>query len=201
MGGFTLVELLVALSLLAMIALIGVAMLRVSIDSQARIAARVDDISRLDRLHAIMTQDFSQAVGRNRRGFDGASIAAFVGSTRAVALVRIGRVPLANSSASTVESLVYRFAEQGWWRSATRADGHVAGTGDVLQGELRDVRLSYRGAAGVWFDSWDSQEYNVRLPHAVRVVFTPLDGAPLEFLFLIGPQPWPAAVAAREERP
>ncbi|HWW57178.1 MAG TPA: prepilin-type N-terminal cleavage/methylation domain-containing protein, partial [Sphingopyxis sp.] len=78
--GFTLVEMLVALSIFALIAAMGVGLLRSSIDTQDAVQGRLKGMSGINRLRAVMANDLAQAVQRSTRGPAGEAVPAFVGS-------------------------------------------------------------------------------------------------------------------------
>ena len=60
--GFTLVEMLVALSLFAAIAAMGVSLLRSSVDTQEAVQTRLKAMSGMNRIRAVMANDLAQAV-------------------------------------------------------------------------------------------------------------------------------------------
>jgi general secretion pathway protein J len=65
--GFTLVELMVALFLFAMIATAAVAAMTFSLQAEESLSAREAAIGRLETAHAVMKADFAQAVARPAR--------------------------------------------------------------------------------------------------------------------------------------
>jgi general secretion pathway protein J len=73
--GFTLVEMLVALSLFAAIAAMGVSLLRSSVDTQEAVQTRLKAMSGMNRIRAVMANDLAQAVQRPTRGAAGAAVA------------------------------------------------------------------------------------------------------------------------------
>jgi general secretion pathway protein J len=197
--GFTLVEMLVALSIFAVIASIGVGLLRASAGTQAAVQDRLSAMGAVNRLRAIMANDLAQAVLRPGRGPDGAAIPAFRGDAQGFAFVHRGRAAL-DDSGGAVQRVEYRLTS-GEWRRATAAqpDGAALGEGDALLREVGAASLRYRDASGAWRDNWSSDSER-RLPLAVEVSLTRGARAPLVLLFQTGPTLLPPPPPA-EPRP
>lgn len=70
-AGFTLVETLIALSVFALIALGGVALLNITVSSQERLDAASDQTRELQRLQAVLRADIGQMVERTSRAQNG----------------------------------------------------------------------------------------------------------------------------------
>lgn len=194
--GFTLVEMLVALSLFAMIAAIGVGLLRSSIDTQDAVQARLKVMGGINRLRALMANDLAQAVQRPTRGIAGESVPAFVGTPTGFALVHSG---LGDADRALprpgVERVAYALAG-GEWRRAVQPmlDGTAPGEGDRLAGDVSAAAVRYRDERGNWSESWSSEPGD-RLPRAVEVRLTRTGRAPLTLLFLTAPTVPPAPAA------
>jgi len=185
--GFTLIEMLVALSIFAVIAGIGVGLLRASVDTQGAVQDRLGAMSAVNRLRAIMANDLAQAALRPGRGPDGNPVPAFRGDAQSFAFVHRGRTTLAGGEDSAVQRVVYRLIDKEWRRAtASHADGAAVGEGDALLRGVSAAQLRYRDATGVWRDSWSS-DAEQRLPVAVEVVLTRDQRAPLALMFQTGP--------------
>lgn len=185
--GFTLVEMLVALSIFAAVAAMGVALLRSSVDTQDAVQARLKAMSGTNRLRAIMANDLAQSLPRATRGPSGEPMPAFAGSDRGFAFVHGGAASLAGTPRPGVERVAYALAG-GEWRRAVQPmlDGTPLGDGDRLVGEVRSVAVRYRGDDGAWASSWNSGSDDL-MPRAVEVTLTREGRAPLVMLFLTGP--------------
>ncbi|MGB3793225.1 MAG: type II secretion system protein GspJ, partial [Sphingopyxis granuli] len=105
--GFTLVEMLVALSLFAAIAAIGVGLLRSSVDTQDAVQARLQAMSGTNRLRAVMANDLAQAVQRSTRGPAGEAVPAFLGSATGFAFVHAGAAAHDGAPRPSVERVGY----------------------------------------------------------------------------------------------
>lgn len=200
-GGFTLVEMLVALSLFAAIAAMGVGLLRSSIDTQDAVQGRLKAMGSVNRLRALMANDLAQVLPRATRGPSGEAVPAFVGSENGFAFVHGGAGSLETGSRPDVERVAYAFAG-GEWRRAVQPmlDGAAPGEGDRLIGEVAGVALRYRDDQGQWGGSWISDPGD-RLPRAVEVRLTRHGRAPLVMLFLTAPAPPPSTVPVKDGVP
>ncbi|HMP45093.1 MAG TPA: type II secretion system minor pseudopilin GspJ [Sphingopyxis sp.] len=194
--GFTLVEMLVALSIFAAIAAMGVAMLRSSVDTQDAVQARLQAMGGINRVRAVMANDLAQALPRSTRRPSGEAVPAFVGSETGFAFVHGGAASLEGAPRPDVERVAYAFAG-GEWRRAVQPmlDGTPLGDGDRLAGDVAAVAVRYRDAAGQWSGVWTSAPGD-RLPRAVEVRLTRRGREPLVMLFQIAPTPAPPPQAA-----
>ena len=185
--GFTLVEMLVALSIFAAIAAMGVALLRSSVDTQDAVQERLKAMGGINRLRAVMANDLAQAVQRSTRGPAGEAIPAFIGSSNGFAFVHGGAGSLDGSSRPNVERVGYALVG-GEWRRATQPmlDGVALGDGDRLVGEVAAVAVRYRDERGNWSESWTSEPGD-RLPRAVEVRLTRTGREALTMAFLTAP--------------
>ena len=77
-AGFTLVELLVALAIFALISVAGVTLLRSGSDTQLAVKDRLEDLSRSNRLANAIEGDLAQAVARPVRDQAGEPVPAFI---------------------------------------------------------------------------------------------------------------------------
>lgn len=189
--GFTLVEMLVALSLFAAIAAIGVGLLRSSIDTQDAVHDRLKAMGGINRLRAVMANDIAQALPRSTRGPSGEAVAAFAGSETGFALVHGGAASLDGGPRPNIERVAYTLTG-GDWRRAVQPmlDGTPLGDGDRLVGEVTGAAVRYRDDKGQWGSNWTSEPGD-RLPRAVEVRLTRQGRAPLVMLFLTAPAPVP----------
>lgn len=189
--GFTLVEMLVALSIFAVIAAMGVALLRSSVDTQDAVQARLKGMSGVNRLRAVMANDLAQAVPRATRGQAGDPVPAFTGSSNGFAFVHAGAASLDGSPRPNVERVAYAMTGGEWRRAAQpMLDGSALSDGDRLIGDVSGAAVRYRDAQGNWSEGWTSDPGD-RLPRAVEVRLTRTGRAPLTMLFLTGPTPPP----------
>ena len=189
-GGFTLVEMLVALSLFAAVAAMGVGLLRSSVDTQDAVQERLKAMGGVHRLRAVMANDLAQTLVRPTRGPAGERVPAFAGSPTGFAFVHGGAgAGTGGGPRPGIERVVYVLREGEWRRAAQpMLDGSAPGDGDRLADDVAAVAVRYRGDDGVWNDHWSSDPGD-RLPRAVEVRLTRGARAPLTMLFLTAPVP------------
>lgn len=199
-SGFTLVEMLVSLSLFAAIAAMGVGLLRSSVDTQDAVQARLQAMSGVNRLRAVMANDLAQALPRATRGPSGEAVPAFVGSSTGFAFVHGGAATLDGGPRPDIERVGYALTG-GEWRRAKQPmlDGTALEEGDRLAGDVTAAQVRYRDDKGLWSDGWTSEPGD-RLPRAVEVRLTRTGRAPLVMLFLTAPTP-PALPGAEGVQP
>ena len=190
-NGFTLVEMLVALSIFAAIAAMGVSLLRSSIDTQDAVQGRLQAMGGFNRLRAVMANDLAQALPRATRGLSGEDVPAFIGTSTSFAFVHAGAGGTGAGPRPDIERVGYALMG-GEWRRASQPmlDGTALGAGDRLIDEVASVAVRYRGIDGNWSDTWSSG-VNDQLPRAVEVRLTRRGRAPLTMLFLTAPTPPP----------
>lgn len=199
--GFTLVEMLVALSIFAVIASIGVGLLRASVNTQGAVQDRLGAMGAVNRLRSIMANDLAQAALRPARGPDGTMLPAFRGDGQGFAFVHRGRAAVDADGVPAVQRVEYRLTNGEWRRaSALRTDGIALGEGDALAREVRGVTVRYRDERGAWQESWNSETAQ-RLPAAVEVVLARGNRTPLLMRFATGPVLPPPLPETQEEQP
>lgn len=185
--GFTLVEMLISLSLFAAIAAMGVGLLRSSVDTQDAVQDRLKAMGGVNRLRAVMANDLAQAVQRSTRGPSGEAVPAFIGSDSGFAFVHGGAGALDGGPRPAVERVGYARVGTEWRRAVQpMLDGTAMGEGDRLIGDVSAVAVRYRDDKGAWGSVWTSEPGD-RLPRAVEVRLTREGRAPLLLLFLTAP--------------
>lgn len=193
--GFTLVEMLVALSIFAAIAAMGVGLLRSSVDTQDAVQERLKAMGGINRLRAVMANDLAQAVQRSTRGPAGEAVPAFIGSSNGFAFVHGGAGSLDGNPRPNVERVAYARVGSEWRRAIQpMLDGTPLGEGDRLVGDVAGVAVRYRDERGDWSESWNSEPGD-RLPRAVEVRLARTGRESLTMLFLTAPTLPPPPVA------
>lgn len=189
-GGFTLVEVMIALAIFSMLAVAGVAILSFSVRAGAASGARLDDAAALDRTVSILSADLGQAVDRPVRDEAGTVRPAFVGESGPAAapmlqLVRLGWTNLDDSPRATVQKVAYQLDGGALERIAwPHPDGAAPLPPAVLMTGVREVRLRYR-IAGAWSDRWDGAA-GTALPQAMELTLVRQDGTVWHDMFLVG---------------
>lgn len=182
-GGFTLVEMLVALVIFALLSAAGVGILRASVDTQSAVELRLGQIAGLGRLHALLSSDLGQAVDRPTRAASGER-PAFDGDARGMRFVRLGWANIDQEARSDLQRVEWLFDDQALARTGfKRLDGDDQGSrGAPIARELAGATLRYRMSDGSWAGAFRSSE-QAPLPAAVELTITPVQGAPVVMVF------------------
>ncbi|ADV26793.1 general secretion pathway protein J [Pseudoxanthomonas suwonensis 11-1] len=160
-GGFTLVEVLVALSVFALLATAAVGVMAWSADQQGAVRARMERLAELQRAHALLEADLSQAALRRvRRGNGVAEASAFVAAPPGdrirplLGFVRHGWENPDAAPRASMQYVEYRLVDDRLERS-TRPwlDGAASGPPQVVLEGVESVRTHFH-AYRQWSDGW-----------------------------------------------
>ena len=186
-AGFTLVEMLVALTIFSLLAAAGVGILRASVDTQAAVEARLADVGAIGRLHALLSSDVGQAVLRPTRG-PGGERPPFIGESRSMELVRAGWENLDGEPRSNLQRVEWRLDQGGLARIGHRQlDGGDEAPPAIIARSVEQAAFRYRGAAGDWASVWQSTTQEP-LPAAIELSLQ-FDGQPpLVFVIALPPR-------------
>lgn len=195
-AGFTLIELMVALFIFAMLSAAGVMLLSGSVGAQVVVQQRLDGLSEVQRAASLMTVDFAQAVPRINRTRTGTLAPAFFAAggnqaDPAVQFVRTGRDNPDGLDRSGLQKLEYGVIDGRLIRRAyPQVDGAEAERAAVLLDGVSSVALRFRGADGVWRADWQTTD-PLAMPRAVELIVVRRDAGPIRLLFLVGVDPVP----------
>lgn len=200
-AGFTLVELLVALAIFAMISVAGVTLLRSGSDTQIAVKNRLEEHSRLNRLYNAIEGDLAQAVARPVRDQAGGPLPAFMESDAAVpgalfAFVRAGWSNYDEAPRAGLQRVAYVLDRGALKRiSWPMLDGSAPMDAAVLIENVTAANLQFRDEKGEWRSDWTATDA-ASLPRAVEIRLTVQGQTERRMLFLVGPQirPKPKAV-------
>jgi general secretion pathway protein J len=182
-AGFTLVEMLIALTIFGMLTAAGIALLTLTVRTQETSDRLLGEVGQLRRLGALMTADLGQAAARPSRDRDGRPRAAIAGSALTHALVRRG------GAEGALQRVEYRFESGRLERLAyDRVDGESRPVVIVLLDNVRALRLRFRGRDGGWRDAWEPTDADA-LPRAVELVSRDDAHGSVRMLFLLGGGP------------
>lgn len=191
--GFSLVEMLAALAVFALIAAAGVGVLSHAAASQGATQARMARVGELQRAHALLSADLGQAAPRRTRNAAGAgAVQAFTGTAEPgqgllLALVRHGWDNPHGAPRASLQYVEYRLREDRLERSTRpMLDGAALDPPQTLIAGVRRVQLRYR-YQNEWMDGWPGGVD--RVPEALRITLE-LDGlGTVEQWFLMPGQP------------
>lgn len=187
-SGFTLVELLVALTIFALISAAGVTLLRASIDTQTAVSKRLGEGGGVNRLRSILATELASAQPRPVRDSGGNALPAFIGGAGAIAFVHAADSGTAEGTLSRS-----RYALEGGAlvrQASDRIDGATPGDAAPLVRDVTAARWRYRDQDSGWSDAWAPND-PARLPRAVELTLEQRGGSPLVLRFLVAPDGLP----------
>lgn len=186
--GFTLVELLIAILLFALLSAAATALLSFGVDARARTSERLDTLAAIARTRALLTADLGQAAPRLWRDATGASQPAFAGNSTGTVLrfVRRGWRNEGGAARASLQRVEYRLNGDRLERiSWPLVDGSAPTTPALLIGGVGALRLRFHDN-GQWHDRWDP-EMRDELPDAVEVTLASNAIPELRQAFIVGP--------------
>lgn len=185
--GFTLVEMLIALSIFGMITAAGVTLLSVSARTQESSDRILAELGEIRRVHALMTGDLGQAAPRLYRNEEGRVQRAFAGDAGDQEMLLIfTRRGWDDGEGSGVQRVGYRLREGSLERlSYAHVDGGGAAVAVHLLSDVRALRLRYRDREGAWLENWQPSE-GTRLPVAVELVTDSAAHGVVRQVFVVG---------------
>lgn len=190
--GFTLVEMMVALFIFALITAAGVTLLSVGVRAQAAATRELESTGGLRRMSVLLANDLAQAVPRTARGGDGAVIRAFTGNDGTSDPLVMGYVRAGWSNPDGVmRAGVQRVdivlnAGKLERRGYRDIDGDSPVATVVLADDVATVSTRYRDDKGEWRPRWDNALLNT-MPVAVELTVTRGKQPPVTMAFVTGP--------------
>ena len=186
-NGFTLVEMLIALSIFGMLTAAGVTLLGVTARTQETADRLLEEVGEVRRVGALLNADLAHAVPRIYRGTDGGAQRAFAGTggdaPELLAFVRRGWNA---GEGGGLQRVGYRLRGDTLERLAfAEVDGRADAVAVALLDDVRRVRLRYRDEEGAWLDRWDPTDAS-DLPNAVELITETETHGLVRQLFLVG---------------
>ena len=183
--GFTLLEVLIAVAIVALISVLGYRALAALSDSETRLAAEATRWRTLDLFFARLEGDLRQAMPRPAR-LSEAREAAWAGASDAagngVLVFSRAGPEFTLEAASAGQRLGYRFREGTvevlYWASYDRPRG-LDPTAYPLVDGVTAFQLAYLTKDGAWIDTWPGTGES-ELPRAVKVDLTLASGETIE---------------------
>lgn len=186
-AGFTLVEMMIALTIFGMLTAAAVTLLSLTARTRETSERRLAELGELRRLGALLTADLAQAAPRSFRDQAGRRRPAFAGAAGDSAMLMVFvRRGWDAGEGGALQRVAYRLRDDRLERlGAARVDGGAAGTAVTLLDRVLALRLRYRDEDGAWRERWDPTD-PAELPAAVELV-TDSDGhGMVRQLFLVG---------------
>lgn len=193
LSGFTLLELLIALSIFGVVSLMAFSGLDSSLKTRERIEAQADRLSQLQKSFHLMRQDFEHAVPRpvrdqlgdlNRKN-------AFLPVENGVLFTRGGRENPLNIKRSNMERVGWGIKEnklvRARWQALDQPNEQIIDEIAYLEG-VESLSFRYMGDDGRWIEQWpplNTLEEGPELPRAVEVNVSLSDLGNISRIFLL----------------
>jgi general secretion pathway protein J len=189
--GFTLVEMLVALTIFALLAAAGVGLLRSSVDTQEAVGSKLADLAATERLRLLLASDLGQAVDRRSRDSGGVERLPFVGDATGLRLVRGGWIAADGKGALQA----VRWSVEGN-RMLRLGQASVDGDAQEIPAELLDevtqAAFRFRRPDGKWRNAWIPKPSEPPLPSAVELTVRRGSEAAVRMIVALPPSEAPA---------
>ena len=190
MKGFTLIEMMVALLIFALITAAGVAVMSSTLTNQGAVRVRVERYAELQRMRALVKADLSQAATRRTRGEDGlpaptafAGVSPWVVGGPLLAFTRRGYENPDQAPRASMQYVEYALVEGRLERRTRPAlDGARLGPAQVVLTDVESIQSAYL-FDGVWRPTWRG-EATADIPAAVRLNVKLKDLGEIDQLFL-----------------
>lgn len=159
--GFTLLELLIALSVFAVIAALAYGGLGTVLQGEAELARQSEQLAGLQRAFLLMGQDIEQYIPRPIRNEFGDTRAALQGGALALEFTRAGWPNPLGQQRSSLQRVAYAL-EQGalyriYWNVLDRAQDSAPQRAALLDG-VEAFSLRYLDNTLAWHDQWPPRE-------------------------------------------
>lgn len=191
--GFTLVELLIALFIFSIMAMLAYGGLRLMIDGSRQLERAANDLASLQRVYLFLQQDLEQAISRPVRDEFGTLESAFTGGSDQLllALTRSGGEGLIRGT-SDLHRVEYHLKagilERRVWSTLDRVQDSELSRLRLAQ-ELQDITLRFIDYdATQWQQSWPpgGATQSAQLPRAVEITITMEQTGDVTRLFVLG---------------
>jgi general secretion pathway protein J len=189
-GGFTLLEILLALFIFAIISLILTATLHNILNNQSRLQQRSQSFAEVQITLMLFSRDFEQIVNRPILNFSGTPETALVGYAQQITFTHAGFDNPGNvEHRSTLQRARYRLESGKLIREVWPVldqSPHTQPTKRILMKDITDLRFSYLTEQGRLEKIWpgNDKEKN-KLPRAIQVYLMTKQWGKISQLFII----------------
>lgn len=192
--GFTLIEILIALAIFAILATLTSSVLYQAFNARARVNIQADKLSNLQMAVSLLQQDIVQAVNRPIRGNDMHLFPGFVGQPSYVEFTRDGSAnPKALEQRSTLKRIAFVCEDnkllRRTWATLDPLDRNVYDN-KILLDNLTNCSFAYVNQALQTLTEWRENAVNQNqskepLPKAIQVNLSLQDWGNISLLFII----------------
>jgi general secretion pathway protein J len=155
--GFTLLELLVALAIFAIMAVMAYSGLHSVLQASARLEQEMQRLAEVQTAFTLFSRDAMQAFPRPIRNEWGDPLSALAGDATSLEFTRAGWNNPLNQPRSNLQRVAYRLENREfyrlYWNVLDRAQDSRPER-ILLLGEVHRLRLRYRDQGGQWHDQW-----------------------------------------------
>lgn len=191
-GGFTLLEMLVALAIFALLSVMSYSGLRSVLEQQSVTALEAESLGRLQKIYLLMQRDFEQVVPRAVRDEYGEELPPLAGG-ETLQLTRGGWNNPLDHPRSTLQRVGYAYTDgqlvRYTWVVLDRAQDSVP-LEQPLTKEITSMEVRYLDAGGEWKTSWPDQTAAINkttptltLPRALEITLEHKQYGELVWLF------------------
>ncbi|MBB4615135.1 type II secretion system minor pseudopilin GspJ [Novosphingobium taihuense] len=187
-NGFTLVEMLIALALFAVIAVGALGLLRFSVDAELASRNKTESIAAQRRFLSVWTADLAQAVPRPSRDQSGAAHPAFEANRDGVVIrfTRSGWDNVDGAPRPSLQKVEYRVTATALVRAGYPfPDGAAPEAGAEVLPLIAPPTVRFRTQDGNWRDRWEPQ-LSTELPVAIELLVPQRGVPPLRIVSLVG---------------
>jgi general secretion pathway protein J len=190
-GGFTLVEMMVALFIFGLLASGAVMLLRFSVDAEAQSRQKLGEIAQIRRFVAVWNADLAQAVPRLARDEDGQKRLAFeygdsLGDGVFLRLTRGGWSNYSGDPRPSMQKVEYRLNGQRLERRGyEQLDGAWPEDGSLLLDGVSGVTMRLREKRGTWLSDWNPTVAR-EMPVAAEITVERINAPPIVLSAIVG---------------
>ncbi len=189
--GFTLLELLVALAIFALLSALGYTGLQSLLRTQAATTERSRDFARLTRALVLLQNDVGQALARPIRDNQGDTVVPMVadaGTNPTLELTREGWLNLSQGETPMLQRIGYRFDGERLirrsWPVLDRAPD-TAPRETLALPNVKSIQLRFLDTNGSWQPSWPPAAAQQALPRAMELRLELRDWGSIRRLFRV----------------
>lgn len=194
--GFTLLEMLIALAIFGLLAVMSYSGLRSVLEHQFRTEAEAEHLAELQKAYLVMQRDIEQVVTRPVRSEFGEELAPLVGD-QTLEFTRGGWSNPLRRPRSTLQRVAYSWADRQLrryaWQVLDRAQDTLPAE-QLLIDNIEYMQIRYLFADDEWKEQWpdliqgpDPDAESAVLPRAVEVTIEHEHYGPLVWLFQLPP--------------
>jgi len=176
-NGFTLLEILIALFVFAIVSLMMVSALHNILNNQSRVEQRSKSFAELQLALLLLENDLEQTINRPILNAHGDQEAAFLGDATNITFTHTGLSnPFNQLHRSTLQRVSYQFSEKKLtrvvWPVLDQAP-HTQSSQKLLLNDISDLRFTFMDQENHFQKEWPpTDKQKTSLPRAVQISFT-----------------------------